>query len=118
MVAARPEPAALRVPEPSRIGSGTLRDDDLIRPSFRSGCVGARLRIPPAADQTDRTRGAPYWRATISFLISAIAFAGFRPFGQVLVQFMMVWQRYSRNGSSSASSRSPVYSSRLSAIQR
>lgn len=29
----------------------------------------------------------------IIFLISAIAFPGFRPFGQVLVQFMMVWQR-------------------------
>ena len=26
-------------------------------------------------------------------MISAIAFAGFRPFGQVFVQFMMVWQR-------------------------
>ena len=32
-------------------------------------------------------------RSTISFLISAIALAGFRPFGQVRVQFMMVWQR-------------------------
>ena len=32
-------------------------------------------------------------RATIIFLISAIAFAGLRPFGQVLAQFMMVWQR-------------------------
>jgi hypothetical protein len=32
-------------------------------------------------------------RSTISFLISAMALAGFRPFGQVRVQFMMVWQR-------------------------
>ena len=32
-------------------------------------------------------------RSTISFLISAIALAGFRPLGQVRVQFMMVWQR-------------------------
>ncbi len=32
-------------------------------------------------------------RSTISFLISAIALAGFRPLGQVLVQFMIVWQR-------------------------
>ncbi len=32
-------------------------------------------------------------RSTISFLISAIALAGLRPFGQVRVQFMMVWQR-------------------------
>ena len=33
------------------------------------------------------------FRSTISFLISAIAFAGFRCFGQVWAQFMMVWQR-------------------------
>src|SRR6266404_1526074 len=32
-------------------------------------------------------------RSTIIFLISAIALAGFRLLGQVLVQFMMVWQR-------------------------
>ena len=32
-------------------------------------------------------------RLTISFLISAIAFAGLRPFGQVATQFMIVWQR-------------------------
>lgn len=32
-------------------------------------------------------------RAIISFLISAMASAGFRPFGQVREQFMMVWQR-------------------------
>ena len=31
-------------------------------------------------------------RSTIIFLISAMAFAGFRPLGQVLVQFMIVWQ--------------------------
>ena len=38
-------------------------------------------------------------------LISAIALAGLRPFGQTLAQFMMVWQRYRRNGSSRLSSR-------------
>ena len=32
-------------------------------------------------------------RSTIFFLISAIALAGFKPFGQVCVQFMIVWQR-------------------------
>lgn len=32
-------------------------------------------------------------RSTIIFLIDAIAFAGFRPLGQVFAQFMMVWQR-------------------------
>src|SRR5581483_7428421 len=57
-------------------------------------------------------------RLTINCLISPIACAGFRPFGQVLVQFMMVWQRYSRNGSSRSSRRAPVSSSRESMIQR
>ena len=32
-------------------------------------------------------------RSTISFLISAMALAGLRPFGQTCAQFMMVWQR-------------------------
>lgn len=32
-------------------------------------------------------------RFTSNCLISPIALAGFSPFGQVLVQFMMVWQR-------------------------
>ncbi len=58
------------------------------------------------------------WRSTSSFLISAIARAGLRSFGHASVQFMIVWQRYSRNGSSSASSRSPAASSRESMIQR
>lgn len=40
------------------------------------------------------------WRSTSMRLIEAIAFAGLRSFGQALVQFMIVWQRYSRNGSS------------------
>ena len=46
--------------------------------------------------EKNRARGArapPQRRATISFLISAMALAGFRLFGQVRVQFMMVWQR-------------------------
>lgn len=32
-------------------------------------------------------------RSTSIFLISAMAFAGLSPFGQVWAQFMMVWQR-------------------------
>ncbi len=32
-------------------------------------------------------------RSSIIFLISAIALAGFNPFGQVLEQFIIVWQR-------------------------
>ena len=42
---------------------------------------------------TSRAPPLPHRRATISFLISAMALAGFRLFGQVRVQFMMVWQR-------------------------
>ena len=50
---------------------------DSTSPRLRRGEAGAR--------QTART--------TIIFLISAIAFAGFRPFGQAFAQFMIVWQR-------------------------
>src|SRR6185295_9970103 len=57
-------------------------------------------------------------RSTISFFTSAMAFAGLRFLGQALAQFRIVWHRYSRNGSSRLSSRSPVASSRLSTIQR
>ena len=32
-------------------------------------------------------------RSTIIFLMFAMASAGFRPFGHVLAQFMIVWQR-------------------------
>jgi hypothetical protein len=35
----------------------------------------------------------PYAPATIIFLISAIALAGFSPFGHTVAQFMIVWQR-------------------------
>src|SRR3546814_9082045 len=42
-----------------------------------------------------------YWRSTLRFLISAIAFAGFSPFGQVLVQLMMVCDRKSTHMNSS-----------------
>ena len=33
-------------------------------------------------------------RANINCLISLIALAGFKPFGQVRAQFIMVWHRY------------------------
>ena len=61
---------------------------------------------------------AQYFLSTSIFLVSAIASAGLRPLGQVWVQFMIVWQRYRRNGSSSSSRRSPVASSRVSTSQR
>jgi len=51
--------------------------------------VTARLVCHGAA----RVPGAQLSRATIIFLISAMALAGLRPFGQVFVQFMIVWQR-------------------------
>src|SRR5690606_2585066 len=44
-------------------------------------------------DEKNTRAGFYTVRAIIIFLISAMAFAGFRPFGQVLAQFMMVWQR-------------------------
>ena len=59
---------------------------------------GDRNRPIPAA-ATPRISGSrsitslQTWRSTIIFLIDAIALAGFRLFGQVLVQFMIVWQR-------------------------
>lgn len=37
--------------------------------------------------------GTQCCRSAISFLISAIARAGFRSFGQASAQFMIVWQR-------------------------
>ena len=49
-----------------------------------------------------------YFLRWIADLISPIALAGFKPFGQVLVQFMIVWQRYSLKVSSSSSSLSSV----------
>src|SRR5450432_606759 len=57
-------------------------------------------------------------RLTISSLILPIARVGFRPFGQTSTQFMIVWQRNRRYGSSRLSRRSPVAWSRLSEMKR
>ena len=43
--------------------------------------------------QPDAAPGVQTARSTIIFLISAMALAGLRFFGQVLAQFMIVWQR-------------------------
>jgi hypothetical protein len=51
-------------------------------------------------------------------LISAMANAGFKPFGHVLEQLRMVWHRYKLMLLLSASFRWAVFSSLLSAIQR
>src|SRR5579871_3294107 len=73
---------------------------------------------PPEVGRLRRGTHSYDCLSSIIFLTSAMARAGFRSFGQASVQFMMVWHRYSRKGSSSSSSRSPVASSRLSMIQR
>ena len=57
-------------------------------------------------------------RITIISLILPMALVGFRPLGQTSTQFMMVWQRNRRYGSSRLSRRSLVASSRLSAMKR
>ena len=70
----------------------------------------ARAAGASAGDHTER-------RTSIS-RISLMARAGFSPFGQTSVQFMMVRQRNSRYGSSRLSRRSSVASSRLSTRKR
>jgi hypothetical protein len=84
-------------------------------PDNRSvACAGRSLAILAAALRheqrrsgqavADRTAQAPAVEnrtgvdhqarfSTCSFRISVIAFAGLRPFGQTLAQFMIVWQR-------------------------
>mgnify|MGYP003387849240 CR=1 FL=1 len=57
-------------------------------------------------------------RRTIISLILPMALVGFNPLGQTSTQFMIVWQRNSRYGSSRLSRRSAVASSRLSAMKR
>jgi hypothetical protein len=72
--------------------------------------VGARRRLSPPVEGTDGGAVSPRQRredrnqdpgaqrrhtcrSTIIFLIPAIAFAGFSPFGHALEQFKIVWQR-------------------------
>jgi hypothetical protein len=62
-----------------------LRRRTLRRKATKSGSEFPPLRQAKAQPHT--------CRSTIMRLISAIAFAGFRCFGQALAQFMMVWQR-------------------------
>jgi hypothetical protein len=62
------------------------------RPSPTMTIRGSEASVSDG-DRAMRAHAPPQRRATISFLISAMALAGFRLFGQVRVQFMMVWQR-------------------------
>src|SRR3954468_621779 len=57
-------------------------------------------------------------RLTSSSLMWLIALVGFRFFGQTSAQFMIVWQRKRRYGSSRLSRRSLVAWSRVSAMKR
>src|SRR5207245_6882442 len=57
-------------------------------------------------------------RLTSSSLMWLIALVGLSPFGQTSTQFMMVWQRNRRYGSSRWSRRSLVAWSRVSAMKR
>ena len=52
-----------------------------------------RCRVLVSDRRWRQWSAAPHRRSTIIFLISPIALAGLRPFGQVRVQFMIVWQR-------------------------
>src|SRR3954453_5125556 len=57
-------------------------------------------------------------RFTIRSLMLLMAFVGFRFFGHTSTQFMMVWQRNRRYGSSRLSSLALVAWSRVSAMNR
>ena len=65
----------------------------LVTRNTRNGELTGVLLIDPWKSDDGGTQGLAYRRITSSFLISAIAFAGLRFFGQVRVQFMIVWQR-------------------------
>jgi hypothetical protein len=53
----------------------------------------ALSKVTTGATKEPKPLGGLTCRATIIFLISAMALAGLRFFGQVWAQFMMVWQR-------------------------
>lgn len=85
------------------VGHGTIRtaprhwqpasEPAVLKRPFAS-CERGRYAARGRPDEARPGAGqAQMRRSTIIFLISAIAFAGLRPFGQAWVQFMIVWQR-------------------------
>merc|ERR1712156_762934 len=81
--------------------SGLQQVSGLLQGTQPEGCYSA-ARVTPA---TPFRPGSPLSAMPAnSFLISAMAFPGLRPLGQVLVQFMMVWHLYTEKGSLSLSS--------------
>ena len=99
--------SGLRLPEQivGQNGIGQLEEAFKERSSVRVGrCeVAARKALEQDIELLHATTAAPQqtpglrihqsWRSTSIFLISAMAFAGFRSFGQASVQFMIVWHR-------------------------
>src|SRR6185369_14529683 len=74
---------------------------------------------PAQAIQLGRVHSMHYTaRLTMISLILLIALVGLSPFGQTSTQFMIVWQRKRRYGSSRSSRRAPIASSRVSAMKR
>lgn len=80
-----------------------LLDKNTETPRYMPGPSIAQLALPAHAGRSKMSRAAlaalrlvtagQTVRSTIIFLISAIALAGFSPFGQVFAQFMIVWHR-------------------------
>ena len=91
-----PEPIVLAIQQASERGAfglGGLRPSP-VEPAGEQlvEFAHAAARAPAELPEFGVAVAQP-WRASMSCLISAIALAGFSPFGQVRVQFMMVWQR-------------------------
>ena len=80
-------------PAPTAPEDAFIRRAGQVRPPSLRDCSGS---IPAASTVQGNARPVvpmrlrPYFLLTMVFLISAMALAGFRPFGQVLVQFMIV----------------------------
>ena len=91
-VLSRREPELMPRQPSAVLRARQIRDADSKTPGasrafrFGGGAESDSLDLTPSHSHQTR-------RSTISFLSSAMALAGFRPFGQALAQFRMVWQR-------------------------
>jgi hypothetical protein len=83
----------IAVGSPSSDGSGSFWQKYGF--ACRTGSA-RRFALRDAGRKPDYSLRSTSWRFS-----PEMARAGFSPFGQALVQFRIVWQRYSRNGSSS-----------------
>ena len=124
------DPSAPAGPAPNRERRRLLVEEALDE-QVVSACPGgsASAAFPEGAFVNQRPEGG-HWRQaldsgdgqtarrTISSLIFADRLGRVQPLGQTSTQFMIVWQRNRRYGSSRLSRRSPVAWSRLSAMKR